>query len=481
MKNILYTFLDKYKYLIFFVLLIASMVYNAKKDFDRYIDTGRQIGNYIAVESGDTDGYIWPMDELRDNGIYPVQESEGKILVGRGPYYGFLYFVFSLFLDKPVALDLVAIVQIILLALSITLLLKECERYIKHKGIIYFFMILILLLKPAWNIGWFIFTEAFALSCVIFFCITYNKFTESNRYLWLLLSGVFLGYASTMKPYLFPVYAIVGIIYLVANYNKLKNLIIYLCVFSAPVIIMCLPFTYHNYHNYKIFAPVQNTTWAGYKSNPAFLATREFVKSFGENSTFWDDGALIKYFYCASDSFDVNMNFPEKYIATGYTINDIENLRDSILKATSDTRSNEHVIEYVCAETERIKNLYFIEHPVKKFTYRILSFTKYAVCTHHYFSLNKDYSLRNIIRYIVRNFLSVAYYYILLLGVIGIIQCKNQRSLWAYYGIFLWIVLFFGLWSGFPESRMFVIGYYMLLPGAILFTDCIYGKYIVRK
>lgn len=476
----LYT-LKKYKYLLFFVLLVLSMIYDARRDFNRYTNTGRQIGNFIAVESGDTDGYIWPMDELLNNGVYPVQESEGEILVGRGPYYGVLYYIFSLFFNKPIALDLVAIVQIILLALAITLLFKEIERYIKYKSIIYVFMILILLLKPAWNIGWFIFTESFALSCIIFFCITYNKFTETEKYKWLLISGVFLGYASTLKPYLFPIYAIVGIIYLVANYNKLKNLIKYLCVFSVPVIIMCLPFTYYNYHNYKIFAPVQNTAWAGYKPNPAFLATRNFVKSFGENSTFWDDDALIRYFYCGSDTFDVNISFPEKYIAPGYNINDIENLRDSIQKATSYTRSNEEVIKYVCDESDRITNLYFKEHPLKKFTYKFLSFTKYAVCTHHYFSLNNDYSIPNIIRYCVRNFLAITYYFILVGGIVGIFLCKKYKSLYPFYGIFLWIVIFFGLWSGFPESRMFVIAYYMLIPGCCLLVDKFVGFYKLRN
>lgn len=447
------------------------MVYDARKDFNGYANTDRQIGNFFAVKSGDTDGYVEPMDLLRDTGIYPVQESDGEYLVGRGPYYGILYFIFSLFLNKPAAFDLVVILQIILFALAITLLFKECEKYIKCKSIIYVFMVLILILKPAWNIGWFIFAESFALSCIIFFCITYNKFTESERYKWLLISGVFLGYASVMKPYLFPIYAIVGIIYLVANYTKVKKLIIYFCVFSAPVIIMCLPFTYNNYHNYKIFAPVQNTTWAGSKPNLAFLATRNLVKSFGENSTYWDDGALMRYFYSDSDTFDVNISFPEKYIAPGYNINDIENLRDSIQKATSDTRSNEYVIKYVCDESDRIKNLYFEEHPYKKFTYKILSFTKYAVCTHHYFSLDNDYSIRNIIRYLVRNFITILYYFILLVGIVGIVQCKRNKFLYTYYGIFLWIVIFFGFWSGVPESRLFIVAYYMLIPGTCLLVD----------
>lgn len=275
-----------------------------------------------------------------------------------------------------------------------------------------------------------------------------------------------------MKPYFFPVYAMLFATYLYHNRITLVSFIKFPLTIGLFVVIIATPFTIHNYTKYKIFAPVQNSSFAGLPPNPALLSIRELVKIFGENSIAWDNSSLMNYFYNKDGKIDNSIEFPKNHIVDGYTLHDIEILRDSVLKATS-PETTESIQNFVVQETDRISTIYFNEKPYRKYVYRIESFLNYSLFSYEWYNIDNKMSSRELIRFIYRNYIVILYYFVLIFGLLGFIIYRKIKEIQVLHIIIIWHILLFGFYMGFPESRMMLSPFYLILVFCFLFVDSI--------
>jgi len=470
--------ISKKTFLLLFLFLFAVLFVVSVRRAD---SNPHKIGTFLAVSGGDTKGYIDPIKNLIAEGEF-FGQSGGieKNHIGRGPYYGIIYYFFQLFLPSKIAFDAVVLLQIFLLALALTYLLKIINRFVVNKVLLWLAALMFIFLPLAARYVIIIIPETISLSTLILFCYFYLKFLDTRKNKYLLISGVFIGITCVLKPYFFPVYAIVGLIYCFDIRWNFKKIFHYVFIISIPVIVICAPFTVRNLVRFQVFAPVQNTTYGGGTMNENFRAMRNTFRVWGENPINWENETLGTFFLPVSDVFEYKYDFPKRLIVDGYTMQDIENLRDLCRKAGK----SDSIDLLIQSEFERMRNIFIEQKPFEAYFFSKIRTTLILLHSPLYFSANEVTNVKQAVVFTLQYSRQILYYFIFIFGLIGIIWlCIKDRKYLFIALIPLWLMLFFGIIMQLPEQRFFKHGFFLLYIGVVFVIDKIvlFAKQIKHK
>ena len=458
--------ISKKTFLLVFLFLFAVLFIASVRKAD---SNPHKTGMFLAVSGGDTNGYIDPIKNLIAEGEFFGQSGGNeKNHIGRGPYYGILYYFFQLFLPSKIAFDAVVLLQIFLLALALTYLLKIINRFVENKILLWFAALMFVFLPLAARYVIVIMPETISLSTLILFCYFYLKFLDTCKNKYLLISGIFIGITCVLKPYFFPVYAIVGLIYCFDIRWNFKKIFHYVFIISIPVVVICTPFTVRNLIRFQVFAPVQNTTYGGGTMDENLRAMRSTFRVWGENFVNWENTTLGTYFLPVNDIFEYKYDFPKRLIVDGYTMQDIENLR-ALCRQAGKTDSVDLLIQ---SEFERMRNIFIEQKPFEAYFFSRIRTTLLLLRSPLYFSANEVTNLKQAAVFTLQYSRQILYYFILVFGLIGIIWlCVENRKYLFIALIPFWLILFFGIILQWTEERFFKHGFFLLYIGAFFFID----------
>lgn len=453
-------------YLILVLILSAKGIKYYNSSFEWL-----QIGNFIAMDSGDTDSYVSSMENLIQTGEYGTIDSESKN-VGRGPYYAVYYFVLRQFLDVPTTFDTLAIVHILCFSLAIVLLMLLITKYIHYQALVWFIPVLIIYIPLDTFLINRILTEPFVLSQLICFFFFYERFVRTNSWWQLGWAALFLSMACVMKPYLLPIFAFCFLDWAISNKILcLKKWCQFVAVMSLPLVIICLPFTIRNAVKLHTFAPMQNTMYAGGKNDTVNATMRKMVRMWGECHLEWSPDAVGTYFMPV-DGYQYEGELPQSIFVDAYTAEDLSVLAQGCQRyqQMEESAERDSLGCTLVATMHTYMNAYKVQHPLWRVK-ATLKQMKYLIGLSAFAPNHRHSGLRSLISNGLSFSAWLLYYLVLFGGAIGLIliaiYCPPLRILtW----VMLWLLLFFpGLLAG--EHRFFHAAEYCCLGGLIYAID----------
>lgn len=458
-------------YLILVLFLFAKGIKYYNSSFDWL-----KIGNFIAMDSGDTDSYMFSMENFIQTGEYGSLNIGNKF-VGRGPYYATYYFVLRQFLDIPTTYDALVILHILWFSLAIILLMLLMVKYIHHKALIWIIPILIIYIPLDTFLINRILTEPFVLSQLICFFFFYERFVRTNSWWQLGWSALFLSMACVMKPYLLPIFAFCFLDW--AFSNKVlcfKKWCQFVAIMSLPLVVICLPFTIRNAVKLHTFAPMQNTMYAGSKNDTVNATMRKMVRVWGECHLEWSPKAVGTYFMPV-DGYQYEGALPQSIFVDAYTTDDLEALAQGCQRyqQMEESAERDSLRCTLVTTMNTYKNAYISQHPLWRVK-ATLKQMQYLTLQGPFVINHRHTGLRSLISNSLTFSSWLLYYIVLFAGAIGLIliaiYCPPLRILtW----VMLWLLLFFsGLLAG--EHRFFHAAEYCCLVGLVYVIDYIIDK-----
>jgi hypothetical protein len=324
---------------------------------------------YLAKDSGDTFAYLGPIDNLLNEGTYYFWNGVRKVYYGRMPHYGTPYFLFRLLFDKPLASDLVVLLQIFFDTLATVYFAKLCADVIKRKSAFWIGYALYFLSFNFFEQGLLLTTESFSSSFIVLFFYFFHRWwsREDKSAIW--GANIFLALAFVLKPYFAPSYLLFLLIY--AHRKKLfsvaqfKNLFFKTALLGFLPTLLLAPWYLRNVISYGAPVATQESYLAGYNYTKADLAYATFAGGWGGDIAWWDASSPACYFKL-DPPFPCTFTFPSYSLTDGYSLADIEDVRaDYFAYQRNPTPENE---EIVVREFDRLTALHKSERP---FTYYV--------------------------------------------------------------------------------------------------------------
>ena len=228
----------------------------------------------ITRMSGDASSYITPIDNFLSEGNYYYNDSKA----GRMPYVGLLYYLFRLLFSKTIALGCVVVLQTLIESIAIYYLAKLCHLLFKTQKAFWSFLFLSIISLHVTIFDFTMLSESLGISFLCFFTYHYYIFLShrrTNRQL--LVSGLFLALSILFKPYLFPLFILIGVEFLWFHRAEkiIKNIqktFISSMLISLPLLVINTPWTIRNYFVFNKFIPFQEDINAGYNYSEATLS-----------------------------------------------------------------------------------------------------------------------------------------------------------------------------------------------------------------
>lgn len=292
-----------------------------------------QFPEFIGEFSGDSNGYLNPVDQFFEKGIFYSSH--------RMPGYSLVYFIFSLFFHKDLSLNLLVLFQIVMSALS-CMLLAHFGFLISHKNWVFIATFFFTLFSTylTWYDGY-ILTESLTISVLVILVYVFSKYSiEKRNWAWMLFPGFLFAWLVFLRPIFFPLGLLFFLIFVKENTN-LKSLTIQALSFFSPFLIFESFWIGANYQWHQRFIPFQESFLGPSQSNVFFEPPFRFIQSWGGNYLWWEPGAHIRYFGVSHDSlyyFDQDdIKFPPSIFTSRFNQDSLKKLRDELLFLKLDT------------------------------------------------------------------------------------------------------------------------------------------------
>lgn len=278
--------IKRYKYLwislsVFFAFIwlwIAKLIHNP-------------LGDEWYIIGVDAKRDILAIENLFSRGIYDFGEHN---LTFRMPGWGIVYGLFRLFFDTHLALTFLTIFQTTLSGLSAYTLSIIAFNYSNKKPLIFILTLLgYLSFSYVFQHNFGFNKEGLAISAIIFSTYYISEWKEngSNQIKILLLAGLFLTWASFLRPYILAPYLFYAIIiYFDVNDNKIFGFRLKPSLFFVlPIIVFISIWTLRNYANTNriIFLETSNSYMS--KKNNYYIIQHNFYTSWGGDAIPWMD------------------------------------------------------------------------------------------------------------------------------------------------------------------------------------------------
>jgi hypothetical protein len=428
----------------------------------------------LASQLGDTPSYFDPFDNFLEKGEYFITyhtklQGPIKVEMGRGPYYGFIYFIFRLFFSKEVSQDLIVIFQILIEAFSIVYLCKLTYNITKIKYVFWITYFLMLISFDTTCHSFLLMTESLSTSFLIFTSYHYYNYLEKKKNKDLFITGIFLAFVVALKPYFSLFYILIGIKFLLDKPFLIKNVISKTLIISIPLIILITPYTIRNYIKFQVFQPFSEL-YAGYPYTKADLEYREFIKAWGGTFISWNRRSAGCFFE-SQDFRNCEFKFPYYAFCKGYKIDDVLKARKIYLQYLKNPSKS--LEDSVIKSFSTLTQLYKENCPFRYYFLSRFSTTKTFLfhSGSYYLPINKKFPCYKSYQFLIKLFQSFLYYYSLIFGIIGLlILYFNDKKTYLISIIPFYLILFFPIILKATEFRYFSTSYPFLMFGAVYIT-----------
>ncbi len=453
--------LSNWKAWIFIAIIFKSLIFILNVDPAEAYNLS---SNTFAGHSGDAKTYIEPIENLLKKNSY---EDDYRM-----PGYGWIYYLYRLFFNKGLSLNILVITQLILSSISVYAL--SLLSIAVFKKTIYFYLTFLAYLISIYVslYDYQLLTESFGASSLVFTCYFLVR-RNGNPIINLLLSGLFITWSFFLKPITAPLLLIFSVYILLRNKNSLFNLKKYnwnhLIIFLLPLIVMDGLWSIRNYNKYEKFIPITKTTYYPETENSYLGSLYDFTTSFGGSIVWWRPGSEMSFFKTSPNIKTSKVTLPN-YIYTSKFNNDslivvrdlIEKLDSKNISTKTKNNIDNKIKIMLNTFTKSIKDekpfLYYIGSRIK-----VLKSFFITSGTQNLF--RKESSKLNLINLLIKIFYSGLYLSIVLLGFLG------NFSMLAFYrkvrnidyflisSVGLYLALAYPLLFKLDENRYFAPAY----------------------
>ncbi len=450
-----------YKYLLFLLIFLFKLLqaYYFSK-LTECANPERALG-VLAISSGDTFSYTGAMENYVQAGAYFFDNGREKVHAGRLPHYSLPYWFFRQFLSPSASYDVVVVFQVMVESLAIVCF-GLVLIHLSLSNAVYWTGIGLLTFSANFSHSAnYISPESLTSSLLVVLIYFYFRYLQNENTSNLLATGLILSLLVCLKPYLILLFIPVGIQFLYREYKKnhwyswMTQVLRKTGIVSIPLILLLTPWTIRNYFVYNQLVPLQINTTAGYNYTKADFAYRKFLQAWGGDIIFWEKSAAGCYFI-ASAQTTCEFQFPEYAFTKGYTIDDINGVRDKYIALQQNY--SEILVQEVLLGFEKLTDIYKAERPFRYYLVTPLLFVKKFIVNSgsYYLPIHSTNPCFSIYQMAIKLWTSGLYWCTLLMGLAGsFLLLKHYSRYWIIIYIPLMIVVLFPIVFRSVEWRMF--------------------------
>ncbi|HXP49134.1 MAG TPA: hypothetical protein VN922_04225, partial [Bacteroidia bacterium] len=236
---------------------------------------------------GDSDGYLMPFESLAKTGNFNPDF--------RMPGFGVLYYPLLLLFSKPMACNILIVIQLLMSSLSVYALALTVKKLLKSNVLFYLTFIIYTtsiyssLLDPV------LISESQTTSTLIFSVYFFARFFDNYKSRELIFSGAMLTWTSFLRPIFTPLLILYFLLVVITLIRAKKRML--------PAFLFLLPFTLadgawmtRNYIHYKEVFPLTRTVYFPEIEHSHLKPMIEFTQSWGGAIWFVDPNAEIYWF-----------------------------------------------------------------------------------------------------------------------------------------------------------------------------------------
>jgi hypothetical protein len=424
----------------------------------------------LAIQGGDTFSYLGAIDNYIDQGSYYFLNNLGdRVVAGRMPHYGALYYVIRLVASKGPASDLLVLFQVALDALAIVVLAVLAERMLARRAAFWSVIVLgtssLLVTFEAVRL----IPESLSVSFLVFLLWYVNAFVRKPSIRNALLGGVFYAAVVVLKPYLGLLGIPLGYMVLWPAISRprspgsLPRFFRNSLALGLPLCLFVAPWAIRNYSVVGGFVPLQINTTAGYAYSDTEFAYRRFVTAWGGSALYWDTKGAGCYFQPRPE-VPCQFTLPKHALAPGYGADDVQQVRD--LWIVAQNRPDSASEAKATARFDQLASMYRASRPVDYYLISPVRLFKTAVLHSGswYWPARPGSPCYAAYQLLLRLAQSGLYYLVLLAGIVGLPLLAGRDPLRLFL-LFIPVMLFvlFCVVIRMPESRYFNHGYPVLL------------------
>jgi hypothetical protein len=474
----------KYLVLVLLVFLIKLVALTYFSFLSRCHYGNLNVAGVFASDGGDTFSYLGPVDNFIKEGRYYFFNGKKEIYAGRMPYYGVIYYLLRLLFSRPIACDILVLVQLILESISIIYLAILAKKILKTDFSFWLTLIIATCSFFISQTAFILMPESLAASTIVLFIYYYWHYGQTRRAKYFFLAGIWLSFLVLLRPHFIALYFFV-FLDLITNHFSFRGMAIWsglkksIYLFSI-LIFFLLPWTIRNYSLLGKFIPLQESTTAGYDFDEAHFAYRRFVQAWGGSLIYWDKRSAGCYFIVSDNPCE--FHFPPYAFTEGYTLKDIEHVRDkyvALQKKYSDSLSVEVINDF-----DRLTGIYIKEQPIRYyFTSRIMLLKDFLFHSgSYYLPINSSFKCYHSYQLLIKIVESLLYYLTLLAGISGlIILFIKNRSTAILLAIPVYLIILFPFFLRMTYFGYFMQSHPMLILGTVFLANTFVAKYILRR
>jgi hypothetical protein len=467
-----------------FFWIVIALIFKSSFFIYKVSFEGNRIPNSNYVESfasyyGDSSSYIEPIENLLKTGSYFDDF--------RMPGYGWIYYLLRFLFSIKNSLSILAVIQLVLSAISVYALAKIADFIFKNKSYFYLTFLLYAISTFVSLFDYYILTESFCTSALIFSFYFLIKSGKSMNYF--LFAGIFLTWSIFLKPIIIPLLFLFSAYIFFKDYYVHRNLSSHafksVFIFLIPFFIIDGVWISRNYLIYQKVIPLTKSIYYTSTEESYNASLYRFMNSFGGSIVHWQPGSEITFFKPPPKHIKtkIEVTLPENIYTSKYNYDSlllIKKMIDSIenfdLKKDMKIDIERGIITKLDVYTQSIRDekpfLYYISSRFKPLKTFFLHSGTYNLFNKTSIELNK-------LEWLIKVFYSALYVIVVIGGFIGstflfIKGFKNIEFL-LLSTVGLYIALVFPIILKMDEFRYFVPGYPFFL------LSCAYILVITSK
>jgi len=423
---------------------------------------------FIGYVSGDTPGYIEPSENFIITGNYTPDY--------RMPGYAIMIIPLQLIFSKPLAYNILLVVQLLISAISVYALALTASICFQSKKLFYIVFYFFALSSYTSLFDDYLLTESLCTSSLIFSIYFICKFFQAKNFTFLFYSGSFLTWVIFLRPVYSPLLIIFSVVLVINGLLEklevkltIKAIFIFLLFFSVAE----TSWIVRNYAVHGKFIVLARTMYYPVTEDSYLIELMGFVKSWGGDRTWWNPSAEIRWFGVKDVSESIRslegkkISLPDYIYTSAFSIDsltfiksqveliNLPGISDSLRKTTTQLINNK-----LSTYTKSIKKekpfLYYIKGPV-------ILLKKFLFHSGTYNLFNKPFGLLSPLMLLIKIFYSGLYVITIVFAFCGILLALKKSHinphLLLLISVPLYSMIFFAFIFRQVEYRYFVPAY----------------------
>jgi hypothetical protein len=435
-------------------------------------DRPNQISGFIGHTSQDTNSYLEPIDNLI---LYDNYSPDDRL-----PGYAVLYLPLRLVFNKPLACNVLIILQMLGAAVSVYYLALTAQKAFHSEKLFYIVFYTFCLSSYTNLFDAYLLSDSPCTTATVFSVYFFVNYLQGENPGSLLHSGVFLSWAIFLRPVYAPLIVLFLVILLFHKIPK-KNMRAFVKVgllFIAPFTFVESVWIVRNYITHNKFIPVTPMLYSKSIEESYLLELMDFVKSWGGDRTWWNPGSEMRWFGVVESGSvtnqsmgNQNISIPSDIYTSRFNERSLDTIKWYISKINAEKTSIRQRVYYTAivkkkliTYTESIKEekpfLYYVKAP-------LLLFKRFFIHSGTYNLFNKTFNNLTLLEKAVKIFYSLVYLLVLFSGMLTLLimvfRHHHNPSITLIAFVLLYSIIVFPFVLRQIEFRYFVPAYPFLL------------------